>query len=65
MQDTGKDLDSTVAEIMIQLQQSVDTFHEATRSLLALVDNDQELKRKVMKYIELLQFNMSGHYSWA
>lgn len=65
MQDSNVSLDYAVIDIVDQLQRSVDKFNQVAQLLLSMVDQDEASREKIIKYIKLLEFNMTGNYFWT
>ncbi|KAJ3498325.1 hypothetical protein NLG97_g1219 [Lecanicillium saksenae] len=64
MNETGKDMDAAAADIINRLRFSVENFTATSQKLFAMVGQDKELQESLAKYLELLEYNMTGNYTW-
>lgn len=65
MNDTGKGIEDSVNDIMDQIILSVQNLDTISKCLLTMVGDDSKDTSQLVKYIELLQFNLTGNYSWS
>lgn len=65
MADLNIDLDASVAVLVSQLQNSVVRFKDVAEKLLEKAGNDKVLRDELSRYIDVLEYNITGNLAWT